>query len=297
MIVITAPTGNIGHQVVDRVLAADEPVRVVVRDPARLNAGVRERAEVVQGSHGDPEAVARALDGADALFWLPPPNHHAATLDEVYSDFARPAVEAIRAYGVKHVVSVSALGRGTAFADRAGHATATLALDDRLAETGAAFRSLNLPSFMDNLLRQAQVIKEQGVFFNALSPDRALPTVATGDIAAVAARLLLDRSWSGREDVPVLGPEDLSQNDTAAVISNVLGFPVRYQQVPTGPFKERFLSAGASEAIAQGMLEMAIAKDGGLDSGITRTPQHAVDTPTTLRQWCEDVLKPAVKAA
>ncbi|MFJ1584150.1 NAD(P)H-binding protein [Streptomyces sp. NPDC088197] len=297
MIVITAPTGNIGHQVVDRVLAADEPVRVVVRDPARLSADVRERAEVVQGSHGDPEAVARALDGADALFWLPPPNPHAATLDEVYSDFARPAVEAIRAYGVKHVVSVSSLGRGTAYADRAGHVTATLALDDRLAETGAAFRSLNLPSFMDNLLRQAQVIKAQGVFFNALSPDRAMPTVATRDIAAVAARLLLDPSWSGREDVPVLGPEDLSQNDTAAVMADVLGFPVRYQQVPAGPFKERFLGAGMSEAIAQGMLDMAIAKDGGLDNGITRTPQHAVDTPTTLRRWCEDVLRPAVEAA
>jgi len=26
-------------------------------------------------------------------------------------------------------------------------------------------------------------------------------------------------------------------------------------------------------------------------------PQHAIDTPTTFRQWCEDTLKPAVQAA
>jgi hypothetical protein len=42
-----------------------------------------------------------------------------------------------------------------------------------------------------------------------------------------------------------------------------------------------------SEAMAQGLLDMMIAKDNGLDDGIARTPQNAIDTPT-FRQWCED---------
>lgn len=42
---------------------------------------------------------------------------------------------------------------------------------------------------------------------------------------------------------------------------------------------------------------MMAAKENGLDDAIARTPQHALDTPTTFRQWCEDVLKPAVQAA
>ncbi|SFE52283.1 hypothetical protein SAMN05216251_103390 [Actinacidiphila alni] len=42
---------------------------------------------------------------------------------------------------------------------------------------------------------------------------------------------------------------------------------------------------------------MIDAKDHGLDDGFTRTPRHAVETPTTLRQWCEEVLRPAVAAA
>jgi hypothetical protein len=45
------------------------------------------------------------------------------------------------------------------------------------------------------------------------------------------------------------------------------------------------------------MLDMMIAKDNGLDLGVARTPQHAIDTPTTFWQWCEDTLKPAVQAA
>lgn len=47
MIVVTTPTGSIGHQVLQKVLAGGEDVRVIVRDPSRLPAQVRERVEVV----------------------------------------------------------------------------------------------------------------------------------------------------------------------------------------------------------------------------------------------------------
>lgn len=297
MIVVTAPTGKIGHQVLDHVLAGDQPVRVVVRDPARLPAHVRDRVEVVQGSHGDPRTVTRAFDGADALFWLLPTDLHAASVEEAFAGFTRPAAEAIRAQGVKRVVGVSALGRTTAHAGRAGYVTGALAMDDLIAGTGVAFRALACPSFMDNVLRQLRSIKDQGVIADALSPDLALPTVATRDIAAVAARLLLDTAWSGQEEVPVLGPEDLSANEMAAVVSEVLGTPVRYRHISREEFTDRFAGMGLSDAMVQGMLEMLVAKENGLDQGVVRTPRHAIETPTTFRQWCEDVLRPAVDAA
>jgi uncharacterized protein YbjT (DUF2867 family) len=293
MIVITAPTGNIGHQVLDNVLAGDEQVRVIVRDPAKLAGRVRDRVEVVQGSHGDPRVVARAFAGADAVFWLLPTDRRAVTVEDAYVGFTRPAAEALRDQGVKRVVGVSALGRGTPYAANAGYVTGSLAMDDLIAGTGVAFRALTMPAFMDNVLRQAQTITERGVYADGLSPDRALPTVATRDIAAVAARLLLDTTWSGQEEVPVLGPEDLSGNDMAAVISDVLGIPVRYEQIPAPAFKERFVGYGLSDAMAQGMLDMLVAKENGLDEGVARTPRHAIDTPTTFRQWCEDTLRPA----
>lgn len=297
MIVITAPTGNIGHQVLDNVLTGDQPVRVIARDPAKLPAEVRDRVEVIQGSHGDPQVVTRAFKGADALFWLKPGDPNAASAEASYVDFTRPAAEAIRSQRVKRVVDVSALGRGTAYAGRAGYVTASLAMDDLIASTGVAFRALTAASFMDNLLRQTRVIKEQGMFFDMISPDIKLPAVATRDIAAVAARLLLDDSWTGHDEVPLLGPEDLSGNDMAAIASEVLGTPVRYQQIPGQALKDQLTGLGLSEAMAQGMLDMMTAKDNGLDNGIARTPQHAIDTPTTFRQWCEDTLKPAVHAA
>lgn len=219
------------------------------------------------------------------------------SVEEAYIGFTRPAAEAIRDKGVGRVVDVSALGRGTGVVDRAGYVTASLAMDDLIASTGVAFRALTNASFMDNLLRQARAIKEQGTFFDVVSPELKLPIVATRDIAADAARLLLDDTWTGQHEVPLLGPENLSNNDMAAIVSEVLGTPVRYQQIPGQTLRDQLTGYGMSEAMAQGMLDMMVAKDSGLDTGVVRTPQHAIDTPTTFRQWCEDTLQPAVKAA
>jgi uncharacterized protein YbjT (DUF2867 family) len=147
---------------------------------------------------------------------------------------------------------------------------------------------------MDNTIRQVPSIRDQGMFFSPIAGDRKLPTVATRDIAAAAARLLLDASWTGFEEVPLLGPEDLSFDDMAEIMSAVLGKKVRFQRTTFEAYKERFASFGMSDAMAQGMTDMAWAKNEGLDNGVQRTPENS--TPTSFRQWADEVLKPAVTA-
>ncbi len=56
---ITTPTGPIGSQVVARLLDREQPIRVIARDPSRLDPGVRDRVQVVQGSHDEPAVVDR----------------------------------------------------------------------------------------------------------------------------------------------------------------------------------------------------------------------------------------------
>lgn len=289
MIVITAPTGQIGRHVVRHLLDAGEQARVVAREASRLPDHVRDRADVVQGSHGDARVIDAALEGAEALFWLAPPDA-TRTLDEVYLDFARPAVDAVRMHGVARIVSVTALGRGTPWQDRAGLVTASIRMDDMLMATGAAFRGLAMPSFMDNLLRQAASIRDKGLMFGALDPDRKAPATATRDMGAAAARLLADRGWMGQEEVPLLGPEDLSMNEMAAIASDVLGREIRYFRISFDDLKRQFLGNGASESFAQGYVDMFRAKDEGMDNAAARDAR----TPTSFRQWCEEELKPAV---
>lgn len=291
MIVVTAPTGNIGHHVVQHLVDAGEPLRLIARDPSKLPAAVRSRAELIEGSHGDAAVVDRAFAGADAVFWLAPPDPSLA-MEQVYLNFTRPAAEAIRRHRVGHVVSVTALGRGTRWEKRAGLVTASIQMDDMLMATGAAFRGLAMPGFMDNTLRQAATIKDQGLMFGPLDPDLKAPTTATQDMGAAAARLLRDRSWSGQSEHPLLGPEDLSMNDMASIVSDVLGREVRYQQVLFDALKGQLLQGGASESFAQGFVDMMKAKNEGMDNQASRTGDS--HSPTTFRQWCETVLKPAI---
>lgn len=289
MIVTTTPTGDIGGQLLSILLdRATEPIRVIVRDPARLDSAVRARVEVVVGSHGDRDVVDRAFDGADAVFWLVPPNPRADSVEQAFAGFTSPAAKAFAEHGVTHVVGVSALGRGTPVADRAGLVTATLAVDDLIASTGVAYRGLACAGFMDNVLRQASRIRDTGEFRSPFSSDTYLPLVATADIAAAAATLLLDRSWSGVGDTPLLGPERLTPHDMVNTISKVLDRRIEYREQSLDEVAAS-TSAYASGPFVEAMVAMIWAKQNGLDDAAARTELSGT---TTFRQWCERVLQP-----
>lgn len=292
MIVVTAPTGTIGKQVVEKLLQADAPVRVIARHPEKLGQEVRARVEVVEGSHADAAVLNRAFEGAEAVFWLVAASPQAESLEAAFVDFTRPAAAALRAHGVERVVCISALGRGTPVAANAGHVTGSLAMEDLLAATGIALRTLTMPSFMDNLAWQADLIKSRREISSPIDGDLKMPSCATRDIADVAVRWLLDGSWDGQEDAAVLGPEDLSFNDMAAIMSDVLGFPVRFRQTGFDDYKAGFSKFGFSPAMAQGITDMMYAKNLGLDLRVPRTPENT--TPTSFRRWCEEILRPAI---
>ncbi|MFJ9021940.1 NAD(P)H-binding protein [Streptomyces sp. NPDC102259] len=295
MIVVTTPTGQIGREVLARLLDAGNgatPVRVIVRDPARLAPRIRERVEVVQGSHADPAVLKEACAGADRIFWLVPPTPGADSVEGHFRAFTEPLCEVIGGHqGVERVVAVSTLGRGVA--RNAGPISASLAMDEAIAATGVHYRALCPPSLMENLLRQTASIRAEGVWSEALERDRVVRTCAIRDVAATAARLLLDDSWTGYADVPLVGPDDLTPEGMARVVSEVLDRPVRVRQITVAEQKARLTGFGATQAWAQGVADMMDAQNtqGFYGAAQPSTPDTA---PTSFRQWCEEVLKPAV---
>ena len=289
MVVLTTPTGHIGSQLLGLLLARDEKVRVVARDASKLGE-LRRRVEVVEGSHADVATLERALTGANALFHCVPPDFAAPDVDAHYLAFARSVIAATKATGVKHVVTVSALGAHAG--KNAGLVSAAHKGDAALEAAGLNVRALWCPGFFENVLRSVQTLREQGVFFGPGKSDVARPYCATKDIAATAAKLLGDLSWSGPGGVAVLGPEDLTLDQQAEILSDALGRPIRYQEVPIAGYKAQMMQYGASESIAQGMIDMVLAKDAGLDLSEPRTAENT--TPTTFRAWCTEVLKPMI---
>ena len=292
MIVVTTPTGQIGHHVVRDLLGAGEPVRVIARDPGRLPQEVAERAEVVQGNHNDRDVTMAAFQGADAVFYVVPPD---AATDDVrahYRAFAQAAAAAITARSVRRVVAVSTLGRG--YPKEAGHLSAALEAEPVLEGTGVHYRSLAMPFFMDNLMNQAAALKEHGTIHMPNSADQELLTIATPDIAGVAVRLLTDATWTGQEAVPVVGPDRLTPAQMAGVLSEVLGAPIRYQQTSIEEYAATLSQYGMSRAWVQGLADMAAAQNDGIYSH--RQPGPETVGPTTFRAWAESVLKPVIES-
>ncbi|GCD97515.1 NAD(P)H-binding protein [Embleya hyalina] len=296
MIVVTTPTGQIGAQVLAGLLDAPgtaPSVRVIARDPARLPADVRARVEVVAGSHADPAVLKEACAGADRIFWLVPPTPGAASVDGHFRDFTEPLRDVVGGDGIRRVVGVSTLGRGVA--ENAGQISASLAMDETIAAMDVHYRALCPPFLMENLLHQVAAIHRTGMFFLATTEDRVLRTCATGDIAATAVRLLLDDAWTGTEDVPLVGPDDLSPQGMADVLSEVLDRPVRFRRTTGAEYRATLVGFGASDAWARGLADMVDSLDaqGYYGADAPSTPETA---PTTFRRWCEEVLRPAVRA-
>ncbi|MDB5212978.1 MAG: NmrA family protein [Myxococcaceae bacterium] len=219
-----------------------------------------------------------------------PPFFGAPDVTAHYLAFTRPAIAAMKKHGVTRIVTVSGIGRRPDM--KAGVVSSALAKDLELERAGLHVRALWCPGFMENMLRSLGTLRSEGAFFGTSRPEVKRPLVATRDIAVVGARLLRDRSWTGPGGVAVLGPEDLSLDDMAEIMSDVLGRPIRYQQVPVEGHKAQLMKYGASEDFAQGLLDMHAEKDRGLDQSEPRTPENT--TPTTFREWCTTVLKPAL---
>ena len=69
-ILITGATGFIGRRLARRLLDRQAPLRLMVRDPGRLDSLLRARTEVVVGELGDEESARRAMRGVGHVLHL-----------------------------------------------------------------------------------------------------------------------------------------------------------------------------------------------------------------------------------
>ncbi len=290
MIVVTTPTGHVGSLLTQLLVDREEPLRVIARDPSRLAAPVRERAETIAGSHLDPAVLDAALAGADAFFLVVPPDSRADSVRGHYLAYAEAARAAIERNRVGHAVAITTLGGGNG---DAGQLSAALAMDELLGRSGAAYRAVAAPFFMENLLGQAEALGA-GTLALPSDADRLLPVVATADLAAVAADLLADRSWSGVERVPVSSPDALTPVGVADAIGAALGREVVFNQVSPAEYGEMLRGFGLSDAWAEGLEKMAVAQNEGFYDGEIEIARGV--GPTTLADWSAAVLRPAVAA-
>jgi uncharacterized protein YbjT (DUF2867 family) len=95
--------------------------------------------------------------------------------------------------------------------------------------------------------------------------------------------------------VPVTGPEDLTPDAMAAIMSDVLARSVRFEQMTVLAYKAMLTGFGLADEWAQGLADMVTAQNNGIYDAEAHTVPWLAQ-PTSFRQWCEQQLKPAVVA-
>lgn len=294
-ITIAGAAGHVGRRVAELLLEQGEEVTLLVRSPEKVADLAARGAAVAVGSLDNPEFVSAGTRGAEGLFWMTAPNFGATDLAQWHRDTALAAQAAIRANRIPHVVNLSGMGTGAGREDW-GMVTLMAQVERTLDDSGAHVRHLRAGWFMDNLLWQADVIRDQGALFLPYPPDVPFPLVATRDLGQVAADGLRTRNWSGSEARTLMGPESLTFAQVAEEITRALGQPCRYVPIPLEAYLEQMGRMGATaDARAQyGRMFAHMAGPGGIYSE-PRTPEAA--TATTLATFVRETLAPAVGVA
>jgi uncharacterized protein YbjT (DUF2867 family) len=291
-ILVNTPTGKVGRLVTRHLLDAGLDLTLISRHPEKLD-GLGTRAPVVQGELDDPVALSRATEGVDSMFWVTPGLVNPDYLRWNH-DLAKLAVATARGNGVKRAVVLSSI---SAQVPRGVGPISSLHQVEREFQAGFADLVILRPTFfMENHFGSVASVAATGTIFAPIAGGVRFPQIATRDIAARAAALLSDGTWTGQRILGLHGPEDLSYEQTAQMLGEVLGRAVRFVQVTGEQAKQAMLGTGLPAYVADAYIEMY----GAMGSGVfqqaePRTPETT--TPTTLRHFATDTLKPAIEAA
>lgn len=231
---ITGATGATGGAAVAQLLEKGRSVRAFVHREDERSEALRGRgAEVVVGDLLDFDAVRAALKGVDRAYFVYPIR---PGLVQATAQFAQSAMEA----GVEAVVNMS---QASARSDAKSHA----ARDHWLAERVLDWSGLNVAHirptyFAEWLLYLAPMIR-QGAMYAPFTTGRHAP-IAGEDQARVIVGILENPEPHKGQVYPLYGPVELTHDEIAKIVGQVLNRPITYQSMPIEQWAE--LVAGAS---------------------------------------------------
>ena len=269
VILLTGATGNVGGALVSRLSTAGEPVRALVRSRERGDNLRGFDVDLAVGSYEDESSLRVALEGVDRVFLLSPGGERMA---EQELALVRQATGS----GVR-VVKLAAAG-----VDAPGGSPVRFNQQHRqvvqaLADSGLPTTVLAPGSFMQNLLRQAGSVQEQGVLRTAVGSG-AVSHVDVRDVAAVAAHVLTSDGHEGRT-YTITGPEALTYDQVAETLGRVLGREVRHEVVSPEQSREAMLAAGVPAWNVEGLLELEELYRSGAADTVTDEVEKATGTP------------------
>jgi uncharacterized protein YbjT (DUF2867 family) len=288
-IVIAAASGNIGRRTAEQVIRAGAETILLSRRPEQLADLVAQGAIVKPISSDDAQGLIAATKDVDALFWLTPPKLDVPSLSDWYTQTAMAGANAVRENGIDRVVNISSIGAGAK--PNLGTVSFSGDVEAIFNQTGANILHLRPGYFMENLLIQVESIRRDNTVSFPYPNNHDIPWISTDDIGDEAAKYLLDDRWAGQWTRNLMGAENLTPLETAAILSQVLDQPIEYVRVTIESIQQQLASLGATPDVQRelGYLFLALGDSNGVYA-TARTPEAF--TPITFEQFVKHKLLP-----
>ncbi|MER5415606.1 SDR family oxidoreductase [Streptomyces virginiae] len=210
-ILVTGATGNVGRQVVRRLVEAGEDVRALTRSPE--TAGLPAGARVVAGDLARPETLPGALAGVEKMFLFP------------VLETAEKVVELAVAAGVRRIVLLSS-ATVTAGYDTEYH----LPVERAVEASGVEWTHVRPGEFAVNSLHMwGPSIRATRSVVDPY-PDRGSTPIHEWDIADVAAAALVEARHVNTA-YTLAGPQTLTQREQVAAIAAAIGEDIRIEEL------------------------------------------------------------------
>jgi len=237
---VTGATGQLGRLVIDhliKLVPASDVVALIRKESDAAEFAAKGVAARI-GDYDNPASLEGALAGIDRVLLISSPaigqrvRHHKALID------------AAKAAGVGFIAYTSLLGGPANPMLIAGEHGVTEGL---LAESGIPHTILRNPWYLENFLMQLPSAQGAGQIFGASGEGRFSP--ATREDLAQAAAIVL----AGGHDGKVLdlgGDVSFTKAEFAQALSEGLGKPVAYVNLPQEALKAGMMQKGLPEPVA-----------------------------------------------
>jgi uncharacterized protein YbjT (DUF2867 family) len=277
MILVTGATGTIGRPLIDLLLGEGAEVRAVTRNPPA--AGLPADVEVVEGDPSRPGAIAPFLEGVTALFLHP----------RAVGLAAGELLALAREQGVKRVVVLSAINVDDDLAEQPSryNGDRNKEVEDAAVGGGLEWVSLRPSSFATNtLLTWGAQIRAADVVRGPYATFAEAP-IHERDLAGVGARALLTDELVGRR-LELTGPQSLTHEEMVAIIGDVMGRPLRYEEIPPEAVKQGMVQRSFPEPFVEALMAR-YARGVGQPAPVTGEVEKILGRPArTYAQWVAD---------
>ena len=235
-VLVTGATGQQGGAVVRALIARGHRVKALSRNPDSDGAKRLAAAgvEVVAGDLDDGASVVKAASGVDTMFLMG--NSYEAGV-EAETRQGILAADAAKAAGIGHLIysSVGDADKKTGVP----HFDSKYLVEKHVAGLGIPYTISAPVAFMENTVAPWAIGGlRQGVYAAALPPARLLQQITLDDIGAFVAVLAERREQVFGKRFDIAGDE-LSGEQQAKILSEALGRPIRYQELPIAAIRQQ----------------------------------------------------------